>query len=396
MTTQVRGHVAGGFERVADVLEDATEDLLGGGASFSAVVDGELVVDLRRGEARPGVPWSEDTLAILMSATKGVTTFVVQILVEEGMLDLDTPVAAYWPEFAQNGKDRVLVRHILSHTSGVVVLPGYDDLLHWDGQGWDANEEIARRLAAATPAWAPGTQHGYHAMTYGWLLGELVRRVTGATLGQNLRRRVAEPLGLDLWLGLPEAHHGRVAEVRKPPPVDVPEILALQQMVADPAGLPGQALVAMHGTNVMDEIETLMNGNATVLKAELGGSNGVATTAALARMYAVLAAAANGDESLVSAATVKAFSAEQAMGPDAVLVVPARWSLGYQLPVQLDGVHLYPFGPSEGVFGHHGFGGQFGFADPDRNVAVAMTRNHLSSLPLSGPQLIDALYECLT
>ena len=396
MDGSISGSVAPGFEGVEEVLREQASDFGRGGGAFAAYVDGRLVVDLRIGEARPGVSWTEDTLAVLMSATKGLSALVVALLVERGALDVDEPVARYWPEFAANGKDGILVRDVLTHASGVVALPGYADILDFDGTGFGDSRVIVERLAEAIPAWEPGTQHGYHAMTFGWLVGELVRRTTGRSLGAVLQEDVAEPLGIALWLGLPAAKHAQVATVFAPPALDVPELVELQKMLVDPGTLPGQALFAMRGTNMLLAIEQFMNDNATVLSAELGGANACATAPALARVYALLAGGGELDGvRLLSSGTVKGFAAEQRRGPDVVAQTEARWALGFQRPTPLPGGGASPWGPTDETFGHHGYGGQVGFADPVRNVAAAYLRNDLSWAPTSNGALVEALYACL-
>src|SRR5690349_12171185 len=172
-----------GYEPVRDLFLREKGSLGIGGGAYCAYVDGRPVVDLWAGQAREGEPWTADTSTILMSATKGFAAMCAQVLVDRGQLDLDAPVATYWPEFAQNGKEGVLVRHVLLHTAGVFGYEGQSDVTRLDGSGWDSYDAIAAGFAAAAPEWEPGSRHGYHALSVGWLLGEIVKRASGRSLG---------------------------------------------------------------------------------------------------------------------------------------------------------------------------------------------------------------------
>lgn len=182
------GVTAPGYETVREVFARGIRGFSAGGACFAAYVHGQPVVDLWGGMAGPGQPWERDTLAVMMSSTKGLVGLCAQILSERGQLEVDVPVSRYWPEFAQNGKGAVLVSHVLTHSAGILELPRDLVSLGWDGRGWDDHEAIAAALAAARPLWAAGEGFGYHALTYGWLVGELVRRVTGKSLGEEKPR----------------------------------------------------------------------------------------------------------------------------------------------------------------------------------------------------------------
>ena len=171
------------------------------------------MVDLWAGDSAPGTLWSEDTRAVIMSATKGLTALCAHLLADRGDLDVDAPVARYWPEFGTSGKEHTSIRHLLSHQSGAIGLPHRDDLLSWDGTGWQDTQAIAARLASSSPAWEPGTRHGYHGVTFGWLVGELVRRTSGQDLGTYFQKEVAEPLGVACAIGTPDSDLSRVATV---------------------------------------------------------------------------------------------------------------------------------------------------------------------------------------
>ncbi len=402
VSVSVSGYAAPGYEPVARVLAEGASvtvgerrrraDLGDGGGAFCAYVDGECVVDLWTGPA-----WAEGTRAVVMSSTKGLTTLCAHLLEDRGELDLDAPVVRYWPEFGSEGKSSTTVRQLLSHQSGAIGLPGSDELLSWDGRGWSDTVAIAAGVAAGAPAWEPGTRHGYHGVTFGWLVGELVRRISGSSLGTFFEDQVARPLGLagSISIGTPPAQLGSVATVLEFP-VRPGKESALRAI--DPESKSGRSVLAgAHGSLFADEdgrprFAEFMNTPA-VLQAEIGALGATATARALARVYAALATG----EELVSRASVERFRVEQVCGRDAVMGVPTRWAVGYSLepPALVPGVPPM-HGPNDGAFGHMGAGGQIGFADPSARVACAFVRNHLENqaLPLMGACLVDVLYSC--
>jgi CubicO group peptidase (beta-lactamase class C family) len=337
----VGGWVAPGFESVLTTLEAHAAALAPGGAAFAAAVRGEMIVDVWTGQARINEPWQPDTVAVLLSASKGLTTLAAQVLYDRGQLELDRFVADYWPEFGMNGKERVTVRHILTHSAGLVGLDSHTDLLAFDGSGFNQYDEIARRLAAARPDWEPGTRHGYHASTFGWLVGELVRRITGRSLGTYFHEEIAKPLGLDLHIGTRANDHARVAAVMSPPAPDLsgPEVARSMAWLRDPHSLGGKAFFARDGGNILDHVAALMN-SATMLEAELGAGNATGSARSLARMYAV-----------------------HAMG-----------------------------GELEGV---RGFGGQIGGVDLTRGLSFGFVRNRLENHSGFGAVLVDRVVNCL-
>jgi len=281
--TDISGHVAAGFEQVADAFEENFAVRGEVGAEFCAYVGGECVVNIWAGMATPDRLWTQDTLVFVFSVTKGPTALVAQILADRGLMDMNAPVAAYWPEFADRGKDGTLVRHILSHTLGLPSFPRYWDLVSFDHPGgWHRTDEIAARLAAAPLAWEPGTKVGYHSISYGWLLGELVRRIDGRTLGTFFADEVARPLGLDFWIGLPVGQHGRVAPLlHDPDPVFDP------LMVFRGPGHPGGAALFI-GPERGRPID--LANDPAFWTAEAPAVNGIGDARSVARMYAMLAA----------------------------------------------------------------------------------------------------------
>lgn len=209
---QLDGHVADGFGAVRHTFARQLPEVGDGGAAFAAVAGGQLVVDLWAGRAGRR-PWSATTRAVLMSATKGVAATAVARLAERALLDVESPVAAYWPEFAAAGKAEISIAQLLSHSAGLISVPGYTELLGPAGEGWEHTGEIVRRLESAAPWWTPGSAHGYHGLTFGWLVGELIRRVTGLTAGTVIREEIAAPLGLELDVGTPPDQLHLVAPV---------------------------------------------------------------------------------------------------------------------------------------------------------------------------------------
>jgi CubicO group peptidase (beta-lactamase class C family) len=361
----VQGTVAAGFEPVRDAFARNFERLGERGAAVTVYRDGHKVVDLWAGtrDVDGPEPWALDTAQIVRSATKGVAAAVPLLLHQRGHIDLDAPVGTYWPEFKAAGKERVLVRHLLSHRAGVPVL----DRPLTPAQAIDG-ESGARALAAQRPVWEPGTDHGYHAHTYGWLIAELVRRVTGRTIGRWIAEEIARPLGLDFWVGLPaeEAHRvGRIG-VAEEPSASVGGELRLRpkrsvaEAYADPSSLTRRAF------GVIDPLPD--ENDPAYRAAELPAAAGISTARALARVYAAMLGPVDGHR-LFAPATLTLARTEESAGPDRVLVVATRFGLGYMLHG--------PAAPllAPGSFGHPGRGGSLGFADPESGIAFGYVTN---------------------
>jgi CubicO group peptidase (beta-lactamase class C family) len=368
--TTINGEVAPGFEAVREAFVGNFERHRDIGAAVCVYRDGRPVVDLWGGVADPetGRPWSRDTLQLVYSATKGVTATAAHVLAQRGVLDLDAPVAEYWPEFAANGKAGIPVRWLLSHQAGLVALDRPVPLA--EALGWDA---MVAALAAQRPLWAPGSAHGYHGRTFGWLVGEVIRRVSGRTPGRFLAEEIAGPLGLDFFIGLPEAERGRISRMvyREPdfdfaalPEEAIPE--ELRELVAamlDPDSLTNRAFA------ITEPAEIDFN-SAEVQAAEVPASNGIGTARALARMYAALIGEVDGMR-LFSEETLASAAKEQAGGLDRVIMVPSRFGSGYMLPTDTNPMT----GPN--AFGHPGRGGSLAFADPEHGIAFGYVMNHI-------------------
>ncbi|MEU5656260.1 serine hydrolase domain-containing protein [Streptomyces sp. NPDC047737] len=372
----VRGTVAPGFEAVRDAFVRNFEQRGERGAAVALYHHGRKVVDLWAGtrDVDGAEPWAVDTVQIVRSAGKGVAAAVPLLLHQRGQVDLDAPVGTYWPEFKANGKERVLVRHLLAHRAGLAAL---DTALTPE----QAADQVSgpQAVAAQRPQWEPGTDHGYHAQTYSWLIGELVRRVTGRTIGRWIAEEIARPLGLDFWFGLPEdeAHRiGRIGPV-EPPPTEGGGALRVRpkrsvvEAYGDPASLTRRAFGA---------IDPFPDENAPAYRAaELPASNGVATARGLARCYAAMIGEVDGQR-LFAPATLTLARTEESAGPDRVLVVSTRFGLGYML----HGPAAPLLGP--GSFGHPGRGGSLGFADPESGIALGYVTNGLQKGVTADPR----------
>ncbi|HUC04562.1 MAG TPA: serine hydrolase domain-containing protein [Acidimicrobiales bacterium] len=408
--TSSGGEVAAGYEPVRTVFEDSLALFGRGGGGFAAYVDGVKVVDVWGGFAAPGTPWRRDTLAVVMSATKGMATLCAQILNDRGLLDVEATVASIWPEFAHNGKERILVRHVLTHTSGVLGFGAHRPPLQWDGTGWDDYDAIAAGFAAAPALWEPGTRFGYHALSYGWLVGEMVRRITGSTIGTFFHHQVAQPLGLGCFIGTPPERQSDVASLVVDLAREAPLVLRLflgpaQRKMRDPRTLLGQAFVADGTASVMDHGPELFN-SGHLVGVEVPAGNGTAAARDLARMYAVMSmnGALDGVR-VLSEDSVERFARQQIAMRDVCLdeiALPGlrrrmspvvRRTLGYLMNPSFPG-SSHTFGPNLDSYGHDGAGGQIAFCDRENRVAVGFVRSASSSSSKFSDRLIAALYEC--
>ena len=379
----VEGACAEGYEAVRDAFAANFVEPGEIGAAVAAVVEGRVVVDLWAGlaDAHTGRAWQEDTPVLVYSATKGPTALCVLRLWERGLLDIDAPVAEVWPEFAAAGKGRVTTRHLLTHQAG---LPVFDEPISFT----DCHDHdlVAARLAAQTPRWEPGTAHGYHPLTFGWLVGEMVRRVSGHSVGAMLADEVARPMDLDLWIGLPAEREATVARLA-PGRLDMIAVtpgdpaLVFLAAIMDIESLTFKAFANPPGQL---DVESF---NAPELHhAEWPAANGIATARALARFYGELA-----EERLLSAATLDEASRAQVSGPDRVLAVDTAFGLGFSL-------HSAMTAHGPGGFGHEGAGGSVAFADRSHGLGFAYVMNQLTAslgADRRSRRLVEALYACV-
>ena len=391
---KIDGTATRGFERIAEAFERNFGERGEVGASVCVTVDGKTVVDLWGGLADPkaGAPWKKDTVSIVFSCTKGATALCAHVLASRGKLDLDAPVTALWPEFGQNGKERVTTRMMLDHSAGV---PALRDKVKDSGPyEWDY---MTGRLAAEAPFWEPGTRNGYHGLTFGWTVGEMVRRASGKSLGTFFQDEVAKPLGLDFWIGLPEAIEPRVAPMQ--PFVNRREQAVtpfLRALTEDKKSIP--ALFYFNTGAVFGGGLNTRDGHA----AEIGAANGITNARGLAGMYAALA---QGGGRLVDAKTLTAMGeVSMATHDDATLRIPTRFALGFMKSMdnRRRSVGAQVFGPdvdsvilSSAAFGHVGAGGSLGFADPAAGLSFGYTMNKMGPgllLNDRGQALVDATY----
>jgi CubicO group peptidase (beta-lactamase class C family) len=385
MTPEVGGEVAPGFEPVRDAFAANLAAGLEVGAGVCVHLGGEKVVDVWGGafERDGSGTYDGDTLQVVYSTTKGAPAVCVAMLVDRGEIDYDASVADYWPEFAAAGKGDITVAQLMSHQAGLpvteVVQP-LEEILRWD--------PVVEALAAQAPMWEPGTAYGYHAITYGYLAGELVRRVTGLSLGRFFAAEVAEPLGLDFWIGLPESEEHRVTPMI-PPPRPTREEAAVLAETMGPGTLGGRA-VMLNDAFLGAHGKMTWNTRA-VHGAEVPGANGITNARSLSRMYAACIGEVDGVR-LLSPEVVERASTRQTSGLDRCLAMEMPFGLGFV-------VHgpLIPMG-GPGSFGHPGAGGSLGFANPATGVAFGYAMNKMEASMLGDGRaaaLIAAVQSCL-
>ena len=384
--TKINGYVAPGFERVKDAFTANFEKHGEVGAAFCLYHRGKKVVDLWGGvaDADSGRLWTEDSIALVFSSTKGATAICAHLLAQRGELDLDATVARYWPEFAAGGKQDIPVRWLLSHRVGLPVFDKpltIEEFLAW--------EPPVKALAAQSPVWEAGTAHGYHAGTYGWLVGEVIRRISGKSVGTFFADEVAGPLGLDFWIGLPESEESRVVPIIS---VDLQEGEMDQQAVTqkrrdllEAARDPDSLLNKATTTTPLDP------NTRDYHAAEIPAGNGITDARSLARMYASLIGDGVDGVRLLSDETVENASAEESNGRDEVLQIATRFGLGFSLDQEGS------LG-QEGAFGHSGAGGSLGFADPKAGIGFGYVMNKMQLVAGDDPRtltLIAAAHESL-
>ena len=346
------------------------------GACVAVTLEGETVVDLWGGwrDRAKTLPWREDTIVNVYSTTKTMAALTMLLLADRGELDLHAPVKKYWPEFAANGKEKVEVRHFLSHSAG---LSGMDEPIVGDDlYDW---EKVVTALARQKPWWEPGTASGYHALTQGHLIGEVVRRVTGSTLGAFFRRELAEPLGADFHIGTGPEHHHRIGELV--PPAESPEAEAEKDSIAA-------------RTFANPSVHASASATAAWRQAEIPAANGhgnARSVAAVQTLAANLGVAAG--KRLMSEAGCRVIFEEQSFGPDLVLGVPLRFGMGYGLTTE-----LLPMGPNEHIAYWGGWGGSTAVVDQDARLCVSYVMNRMEGNllgDLRGFKLLQAAYRSL-
>jgi CubicO group peptidase (beta-lactamase class C family) len=361
-------------ERFAASFDEGSER----GAAVYVTLDGRPVVDLWAGERNDaGDPWERDTIVNVYSTTKTMSATVMLMLVDQGHVDIEAPVAEYWPEFKANGKGGVLVRHVLGHTAGV---PGFDPAIATETlYDWDA---CCENLAAQAPWWEPGTQSGYHALTQGYIEGEIVRRVTGRTIGSYFAQEVAEPLGADFWIGLPASEDDRVADLVPPPET------ALDNVASDDA----ESIAVRTLTSV--PITALEPRTREWRGAEIPAGGGTGNARSVGRVHSALACGGEVDGvRLLSQEGVERALVEQAHDVDLVLAVKMRMGTGFGLMNE-----EIPLSPNPRAFFWGGYGGSLALIDLDSRMTVTYVMNKMGSSlagDLRGALLVFAAYQSL-
>ena len=366
-------------QRITRLFEENFQKFGDLGAAVSIWQNGKALVDLYGGfkDARRQEPWTDDTLVLIWSATKGLGSACVLHVLQEHKIDIERRVTEFLPEFAQGGKKNITLAQLLSHQAGLAALDRKVGVLDYPG--------VIAALEKQRPLWPPGTAHAYHARTFGYLLDELVRRIAGQSLSEYWRKTFADPLNLDLWIGLPEAMESRVATMLPAPapaagtPLDI-----FTARLLDPSTL-------LHRAFVNPPLPAPVFNERAFHAAEIPAANGITNARSLARMYAACIGEVDGVR-LLQRNTVDAATRVQSAGEDLVLGYETRYATGFQLS--------FPFRPmaGEGSFGHYGMGGSAGFADPGRRIAFAYVMNQM--LPSGGvdprtKSLVDALLGCL-
>ena len=376
------------------------------GAAVSVWQDGQPIIDLHGGfrDAHREHPWTSDTIVLVWSATKGIGSACVLHALQEHKIDINQRVAEFWPEFARAGKEKITLAQLLSHEAGLCALDRRVDVLHYDA--------VIRALEAQKPLWPPGTAHGYHARTFGFLLDELMRRITRKTLSDYWQENFARPLGLDFWIGLPEHQNARVATVYAAKTGKPPDPKQFYQDLVTPGTLARKTFTSPYGLHVISKM------NDPHIRAQpIVSFGGIGSASALAKFYSMLANSGkmNG-RTFFSERTIAWMTTMLADGIDNVFQIPTAFSAGFmkdsmeaqgatafQLPNQKQGrtgdlpslITRRLFGPSATAFGHPGAGGSHAFADPENRIAFAYVMNQMeqSLLPTEKSlPLVDAIY----
>ena len=377
---QIRGEIEPGFEPLVEAFAENFSMHGEVGAACAVYHRGRPVADIWGGlaDAGSGRPWKRNTIVLVFSAAKGPTATCVNRLAEAGQLDVDLPVANYWPEFGCRGKEQITTRQVLSHRAGLAAVEGdlsLEQVLAWD--------PVVAAIAAQAPNWEPGSRHGYHARSFGWILGELVRRISGQSVGEYIARHIAAPLDLSYWVGLPASELPRCAALVPP--------AGGSNAVAELLGADSLTAKVMSGPSGLFSYNEMWN-RPEVLAAEMPSSNGVGDARSLARFYGALVGEVDGIRLLGPEQLARACE-EQSRGADAVIFHETCFGLGYALqPALAPGA-----GPN--CFGHPGAGGALAFADPDAELGFAYVMNAMQFDPAGDPRsgrLVAAVYDCLS
>jgi CubicO group peptidase (beta-lactamase class C family) len=376
-------------ERLQPLFRENFEKLGELGAAVSIWQNGRPVVDLYDGfcDARHGKPWEVDTLVLIWSATKGIGCACVLHVLQEHRIGIDRCVAEFWPEFAQAGKEKITLSQLLSHQAGLCALDARVDILDYGA--------VIRALEVQRPLWLPGTAHGYHARTFGFLLDELVRRIAGKTLSQYWREVFAQPLDLDLWIGLPERENPRVATIyaaksgRPPEPKNCQSGSDFYLDLVTPGTLARKTFSSPYGLKSVSEMNT------PAIRAQpIVSFGGIGSASALAKFYSMLANDGKlGEQTFFSEETIAWMTTTLSDGMDRVFQIPTAFSAGFMKDPR-NAVRRM-FGPSPNAFGHPGAGGSHAFADPENRISFAYVMNQMEQSLLPNEKslrLVDEVY----
>ncbi|MEM5515644.1 serine hydrolase domain-containing protein [Henriciella sp. AS95] len=371
--SDISGHVSAGFEPVRDVFEatfEAGEEL---GAGFAAIIDGETVVDIKGGYAdrKKETPWTAETLVPIYSTTKGIASIILAKAVNELQQGYETREADVWPEFSAAGKGDITIGQMVSHQAGLV---GFVEPI--DPGLWLDPPALAAALADIEPLWEPGTAHGYHPLTWGYLVGETVKRITGRSLGTILREDVCEPAGIDFHIGLPAAQHDRVADIMRPR--EMPQLGDINEF---------------NRTAFLTKWGSPDRGGAIWREIEIPSANGHGTALSVAQLYGVYAHRGQLDgQVLLGAQAFEELTKRRTIGQDLVLPFITEFAAG----VMRNNLGIY--GPNPDTLAHSGWGGSLALGDPERHLSAAYVMNKQSNYLQGDPRarrLVDALYGCL-
>jgi CubicO group peptidase (beta-lactamase class C family) len=371
-------------QRLEPVFQENFEKLGELGAAVSVWQNGRPIVDLYGGfrDARREKPWTADTLVLVWSATKGIGSACLLHVLQEHRIELDRRVAEFWPEFAQAGKEDITLAQLLSHQTGLCALGRRVDILDYAA--------VIQALEAQTPLWPPGTAHGYHARTFGFLLDELVRRIAGKTLPDYWQEVFARPLNLDLWIGLPEKENPRVATIYAAKSGKPPEPKQFYVDLATPGTLARKAFTSPHGSHVV----SAMN-NPPIRAKPIVSFGGIGSAASLAKFYSMLANGGNFDrQTFFSKRTIAWMTTTLVDGVDRVFQIPTAFSAGFMKDSRKTARRI--FGPSRSAFGHPGAGGSHAFADPENKLSFAYVMNRMEQKVLPNEKslrLVDTIYQ---
>lgn len=371
------------LQRLKPLFQENFEKLGELGAAVSVWQNGKPIIDLYGGfrDARRENPWTSDTLVLVWSATKGIGSACVLHVLQEHKINLDRRVTEFWPEFAQAGKEKITLAQLLSHQAGLCALDRRVDVLDYDA--------VIQTLEAQKPLWPPGTAHGYHARTFGFLLDEVVRRIARKTLSEYWQENFAGPLNLDFWIGLPEEQNSRVATMYAAKAGKPPEPRQFYYDLVTPGTLARKTFTSPHGLNVISKM------NDPLVRAQpIVSFGGIGNASALAKFYSMLANGGKADgQTVFSEETLAWMRTTLSDGVDGVFQIPTAFSAGFMKDARETVRRI--FGPSRTSFGHPGAGGSHAFADPENKIAFAYVMNQMEQSLLPNEKslrLVDAIY----